>query len=400
MAKRDCYEILGVERNADATTIKKAFRQLALQYHPDRNPNNKDAEAKFREATEAYEILSDPQKRAAYDQMGYRAFDGGIGGGPGGFGAGMGGGFSGRGFTDIFEEMFREFSGNPGASQSQGAPYSARGDDLKYDLTLTLEEAFAGAKPEIKIQTLANCTPCKGQGKTEKSTTQTCAGCRGTGRQRLQQGFFMVERTCGQCQGNGVLIKDPCTQCHGQGRVPETRKKVLNVPAGVEEGTRLRLSGEGEAGIRGGAAGDLYIFISIKPHAFFERDGMDLYSSVPIPMTTAALGGKIDVPTIEGDKATIAVPEGTQSGQMLRLKGKGMTGLRTPLRGDMHIEISVETPMNLTRKQKELLQEFDAQTKTKVVNPQSEGFLKKMASFWGERTPEDDSKKTNKKSKR
>lgn len=374
MPQRDLYEILGVPRSADQETIKKAFRALALKYHPDRNPGNKEKEEKFREASTAYEILSDEQKRAAYDRYGMNAF---------GQGAHDAGGFGMGGFADIFEEMFREFTGGTAGTYGSRTPQSARGADLKYELTLTLEEAFKGAHPEIKIQTLITCEPCLGSGSLDKSSVEVCAKCHGSGKQRLQQGFFMVERTCVSCQGTGATIKNPCTSCHGQGRISKSKTISINVPAGVEEGIRLRISGEGEAGLRGGIPGDLYVFINIKPHPFFEREGMNLYCTVPLPMIKAALGDKIDVPTIEGGKATITVPEGTQSGQTLRLKGKGMTALRTSSRGDLLIEISVETPQNLTRKQKELLREFDSQSKAKKVSPKSESFLQKMKSLWG-----------------
>lgn len=380
MSQRDLYEVLSVHRSADQETIKKAFRVLALQHHPDRNPGNKDAEEKFREASTAYEILSDEQKRAAYDRYGMHAFGQGMHD-AGGFDMG---GFGGRGgFSDIFEEMFREFTGGTSSSHGSHKPQSARGSDLKYELEITLEEAFKGVSPEIKIQTLITCDPCHGSGSIDKSSVETCSKCHGSGKQRLQQGFFMVERTCVSCQGTGATIKNPCPSCNGQGRISKLKTLSINIPAGVEDGIRLRIGGEGEAGLRGGSSGDLYVFINLKHHPFFERDGMNLYCTVPLPMIKAALGDKIDVPTIEGGKATITVPEGAQSGQTLRLKGKGMTGLRTSSRGDLLVQISVETPQNLSRKQKDLLREFDSQSKAKKVSPKSESFIQKMKTLWG-----------------
>ncbi|MBS0185538.1 MAG: molecular chaperone DnaJ [Proteobacteria bacterium] len=372
MSKRDLYEVLNVSRTADQETIKKAFRKLALLYHPDRNPGNKEAEEKFREATSAYEILSDEDKRAAYDRYGMRAFE-------------QGGHssqtyeFSGTDFSSIFEEMFRDMTG--GSSQ-RPQPQNSRGSDIKYDLEIPLEHIFKESRPEISLRTLVTCDTCDGTGQTDKSVAETCHHCYGSGRQRVQQGFFMMERTCTSCQGTGALIQNPCTTCKGQGRLTKTKKISINIPAGIEEGTRLRIRGEGEAGLRRGTAGDLYVFVSILPHPFFEREGADLFCSVPLPMTKAALGDKIDVPTIEGGKATITVPEGTQSGQHLRLKGKGMPILQRSSRGDLIVEVIVETPQNLTKKQKDILREFDAQSKTKKVSPQSQSFLEKMKRLW------------------
>lgn len=375
MSKRDLYEILNVPRTADQETIKKAFRKLALQYHPDRNPGNKEAEDKFREATQAYEILSDADKRAAYDRYGMDAFSQSAHGH-------QSYGFGSTDFSSIFEEIFRDMTGSSSHTQKTSQPQSARGSDLKYELELTLEEVFKESKPEITLHTLVKCSDCAGSGQKDKSKVETCHHCYGSGRQRFQQGFFMMERTCSSCQGTGGLIKNPCSSCHGQGRVSKSKKISLTIPAGIEEGTRLRIGGEGEAGLRNGPAGDLYVFISLKPHPFFEREGADLFCTVPLPMTKAALGDKIDVPTIEGGKATITLPEGTQSGQQLRLKHKGMSVLRRSTRGDLIVEINVETPQNLTKKQKELLQEFESQSKTKKVSPKSQSFLEKMKQLW------------------
>ena len=371
MFDRNLYDILNVSSSADQESIKKAFRVLALKYHPDRNPGNKEAEEKFREATSAYEILSDAQKRAAYDRYGAQAFE---------QGGSAHSGFSGGDFSSIFEEMFREFTGQ--SQRGRKAPQSARGSDIKYDLEITLEEAFKGCTPSIKFQTLEKCDTCEGSGKTEKSTLETCHYCYGSGHQQVQQGFFVVERTCASCQGMGALIKNPCGSCHGHGRLSKRKTISVTIPAGVEEGSRLRISGEGEAGVRNGKAGDLYVFVSIKPHSFFERAESNLFCAVPIPMIKAALGDKIDVPIIEGGKATITIPAGTQSGQRLRLKGKGMSVLGKSTRGDLMIDINVETPQNLTKKQKEILKEFDAQTSTKKVSPKTQSFIETMKHLW------------------
>ncbi len=373
MSKRDLYEVLNVSRTADQETIKKAFRKLALEHHPDRNPGNKEAEEKFREATSAYEILSDADKRAAYDRYGMSAFEnGGRGHQSQGFGQGTD-------FSSIFEEMFRDMTG--GSSQGPQSQNS-RGSDIKHDLEIPLDHIFKESRPELSLRTLVTCDTCDGSGQTDKSAAETCHHCYGSGRQRFQQGFFMMERTCSSCQGTGALIQNPCTNCKGQGRLTKTKKISINIPAGIEEGTRLRIRGEGEAGLRGGPAGDLYVFISILPHPFFEREGANLFCTVPLPMTKAALGDKIDVPTIEGGKATITVPEGAQSGQQLRLKGKGMPILQRSSRGDLIVEIIVETPQNLTKKQKDILRDFDTQSKTKKVSPQSQSFLEKMKRLW------------------
>ncbi len=372
MSKRDLYVVLNVPRTADQDTIKKAFRKLALDHHPDRNPGNKEAEAKFREATAAYEILSDADKRAAYDRHGMSAFENGGRGH-------QSQGFGGSDFSSIFEEMFRDMTG---ASSQGPQAQNARGSDIKYDLEVPLEHIFKESRPEISLRTLVTCDTCEGSGQSDKSSAETCHHCYGSGRQRFQQGFFMMERTCSSCQGTGALIQHPCTSCKGQGRLSKTKKISLNIPAGIEDGTRLRIRGEGEAGLRGGASGDLYVFISILPHPFFEREGANLFCTVPLPMTKAALGDKIDVPTIEGGKATITVPEGTQSGQHLRLKGKGMPILQRSSRGDLIVEITVETPQNLTKKQKDILRDFDAQSKTKKVSPKTQSFLEKMKRLW------------------
>ncbi|MCE2509493.1 MAG: molecular chaperone DnaJ [Alphaproteobacteria bacterium] len=372
MAKRDYYEILGVQRNASAEDIKKAYRKQAMQHHPDRNPDDTSAEQKFKEANEAYDVLKDEQKRAAYDRFGHDAFEAG-GTHPGRPGAGD---FT--GFADIFDEMFGDFGfrGDPGRGSA------GRGSDLRYNLEVTLEEAFHGKQAEIRVPTLAPCTTCKGSGAAPGKGPVACTTCHGAGKVRAQQGFFTIERTCPACHGVGRVIEDPCTACHGVGRVQKEKKLSVTIPAGVEDGTRIRLAGEGEAGLRGGPAGDLYLFISTRPHRFFRRQGPHLACQVPIPMTTAALGGAIEVPTIDGTRARVTIPSGTQTGRQFRLKGKGMPGLRVGGRGDMYIDATVETPVNLTKHQQELLREFAKTGNPKKTSPASEGFLDKVKELW------------------
>jgi molecular chaperone DnaJ len=376
MAKRDFYEVLGVSKDADGKTIKSAYRKLAMQYHPDRNPDDKSAEDKFREATEAYDVLKDDQKRAAYDRMGHAAFDqsAGFGGGAGGFGAGFGAG----GFSDIFDEMFSDFMGGRGG----GRKANTKGADLRYDLDISLEEAFHGDNKTITIPVAIRCETCDGSGAAKGSSPVNCGTCGGHGKVRAQQGFFTVERTCPACQGQGQTISSPCGDCGGQGRVQKNRTLNVNVPAGVDTGTRIRLSGEGEAGLRGGAPGDLYIFINIYGHELFDRDGTNLLLTMPVPMTTAALGGTVDVPNLDGKRARITIQPGTQSGHRLRLKGKGMPGLQGRARGDLYVDIHVETPVNLTKKQKELLEEFSSDSKKQ--NPETTSFMNRIRNMFGE----------------
>jgi molecular chaperone DnaJ len=376
MAKRDFYEVLGVSKDADGKTIKSAYRKLAMQYHPDRNPDDKSAEDKFREATEAYDVLKDDQKRAAYDRMGHAAFDqsAGFGGGAGGFGAGFGAG----GFSDIFDEMFSDFMGGRGG----GRKANTKGADLRYDLDISLEEAFHGDNKTITIPVAIRCETCDGSGAAKGSSPVNCGTCGGHGKVRAQQGFFTVERTCPACQGQGQTISSPCGDCGGQGRVQKNRTLNVNVPAGVDIGTRIRLSGEGEAGLRGGAPGDLYIFINIYGHELFDRDGTNLLLTMPVPMTTAALGGTVDVPNLDGKRARITIQPGTQSGHRLRLKGKGMPGLQGRARGDLYVDIHVETPVNLTKKQKELLEEFSSDSKKQ--NPETTSFMNRIRNMFGE----------------
>ena len=376
MAKNDYYEVLGVGKEAGEGDLKKAYRKLAMQYHPDRNPDDAQAEARFKEVNEAYEVLKDDEKRAAYDRFGHAAFEQGGAAGPGG-GAGFSG--FGGGFADIFEEMFGGMSGGRRSGPS-------RGNDLRYNMRISLEDAFNGKDTEITIPSTVSCESCGGSG-AEKGTQPTaCSTCNGHGKIRHQQGFFTVERTCPTCHGQGTMIKNPCKACHGTGRTQKDKTLAVNIPKGVEDGTRIRLSGEGEAGAKGATAGDLYIFLEVSPHRFFQRETADLHCRVPIPMTKAALGGTIEVPTIDGARTRITVPSGTQSGQQFRLRGKGMTVLRSPSRGDMFVEVAVETPVNLTERQKELLREFQEHSQHDSSHPESEGFFTKMKEIWNDLT--------------
>ena len=346
MSKRCYYEVLGVDRTVNDDELKAAFRKLALKWHPDRNPGDASSETRFKEINEAYETLKDPDKRAAYDRFGHAAFEHGQG-------AGFGGDF-GSAFSDLFEGMFN-MGGRAHARRDGGE----RGSDLRYNMEITLEEAFAGKTAQVRLTKSVSCESCSGTGAKAGSRPKTCPHCRGAGRVRHAQGLFALEQTCAGCQGRGQVIEDPCGSCSGSGRVMRERTLSVNIPAGVEDGTRIRLSGEGEAGVRGGTAGDLYIFLSTAPHSFFERDGADLLCAVPISMVQAALGGEVEVPTIDGGKARVKVPEGTQSGRRFRLKGKGMPVMRTRHTGDMYVEVVVETPQKLTPRQRELLSEFE-----------------------------------------
>ena len=380
MAKRDYYDVLGVTRSAGEAEIKVAFRQMAKQYHPDRNPGDKAAETRFKEVNEAYEVLRDPQKKAAYDQFGHQAFEAGMGGGRGGA---AGAGFDFTSFADVFDDLFGDFmGGNANGQRRRGG--SARGADLRYNLTITLEEAFAGKRAQIRVPTAVACEACGGSGSEAGSEPVACPGCRGAGRVRSQQGFFTVERTCPTCQGTGRVIKSPCRACGGNGVQQREKTLAVNIPAGVEDGTRIRLSGEGEAAIRGGQPGDLYIFVTVAPHRLFRREGPNIFCRVPIPMPTAALGGQIEVPTIEGRRLRIAVPAGTQAGKQIRLRSKGMSELHGQARGDMFVEIVVETPINLTKRQQELLREFEksGNRDAKEHQPESEGFFAKVKELW------------------
>jgi molecular chaperone DnaJ len=373
MSKRDYYEVLGVAKTATEVELKAAFRKAAMQHHPDRNPGDKAAEAKFKELNEAYQYLSDAQKRAAYDRFGHAAFEqGGAGGG--GFGAE---GFA-SSMADIFDDLF---GGLGGGGRGRGSGGRERGSDLRYNMEITLEEAFHGKAATIKTPTTVTCEACSGSGAKPGARPRPCGTCQGHGRVRAQQGFFAVERTCPTCHGRGEVIDNPCASCSGAGRVSRERSLSVNIPAGVEDGTRIRLTGEGEAGLRGGPAGDLYIFLSIKPHPFFQRDGADLYCQVPISMVQATLGGEFKVHTLDGGESSVKVPEGTQSGKQFRLRGKGMPVLRSRDVGELYIQVRVETPQNLTRRQRELLTEFEAESSTKT-HPEAHGFFAKMKDFF------------------
>ena len=372
MSKRDYYEILGVPRDADEAALKSAFRKKAMQCHPDRNPGDEKAEAQFKELNEAYQVLSDGQKRAAYDRFGHQAFENGGGGGHPGFG----GDFA-SSMSDIFEELF----GMGGGRRRGASGGRERGADLRYNMDITLEEAFAGKSAQIRIPTTVSCEACSGTGAKPGSKPKTCGTCGGHGRVRASQGFFSIERTCPTCQGRGQVIEDPCTACSGAGRITRERVLSVNIPAGVEDGTRIRLANEGEAGFRGGPSGDLYIFLSIEPHAFFQRDWQDLYCRAPVSMVTASLGGTFEVPTIDGGRAQVKVPEGTQSGKRFRLSGKGMPVLRSKAVGDLYVQVDVETPRNLTKRQKELLAEFEKES-SKDTQPETAGFFARAKAFW------------------
>jgi molecular chaperone DnaJ len=370
MSKRDYYEVLGVAKTASEGELKGAFRKLAMKHHPDRNPGDKDAELLFKEVNEAYQVLSDGQKRAAYDRFGHAAFAQGAGG-PG-FGAD---------FSDFMSDIFEKFCGDTRGRGGRGPGGRERGADLRYNLEITLEEAFAGETATVKIPTAVTCETCAGSGAKAGSKPKPCPTCGGYGRVRATQGFFSIERTCPNCHGRGETIDDPCPSCGGAGRVTRERELSVNVPAGVEDGTRIRLAGEGEAGLRGGPAGDLYIFLSLKPHPLFQRDGADLFSRVPISLVTAALGGEFTVPTLDGSDAKVKVPEGTQSGKQFRLRGKGMPVLRSRDVGDLYIQVVVETPQNLTKRQRELLAEFERES-SRETHPESAGFLSRMREFF------------------
>lgn len=376
MSKRDYYEILGVERTADEKTLKSAFRKLAMQWHPDRNPGNAEAELKFKELNEAYQVLSDEQKRAAYDRFGHAAFQNGGGGGPGGPGFGPD-------FSDFMSDIFENFFGEGGGARTRGRSTGGRerGADLRYNLEIALEDCFRGKAEELTIPTSITCEACSGTGAKPGSKPKVCGTCNGYGRVRATQGFFTIERTCPTCAGRGEILDDPCDICRGAGRVTRERTLTVNIPAGVEEGTRIRVAGEGEAGLRGGPSGDLYIFLSIKPHAFFQRDGADLFARVPISMCTAALGGEVTVPTIDGSDARVKIPEGTQTGKQFRLRGKGMPVLRSRDVGDLYIQVVIETPQNLTKRQRELLQAFEAEC-SRDTHPESHGFLNRVREFF------------------
>ncbi|MGO4572519.1 molecular chaperone DnaJ [Microvirga sp. 2TAF3] len=371
MSKRDYYEVLGVSQTVTEVELKSAFRKLAMKYHPDRNPGDHEAEVKFKEINEAYQTLSDGQKRAAYDRYGHAAFANGGAGGPG----------FGNDFSDFMSDIFENFFGDTRGRGGRGTGGRERGADMRYNLEISLDEAFHGKTAEIKIPTSITCEVCSGSGAKAGSKPKPCPTCGGAGRVRATQGFFSIERTCPNCHGRGEVIDDPCTHCGGAGRVTRERTLSVNIPAGVEDGTRIRLAGEGEAGLRGGPAGDLYIFLSLKAHPFYQRDGADLFCRVPISMVAAALGGEFSVPTLSGIDAQVKVPEGTQSGKQFRLKGKGMPVLRSRDLGDLYIQVVVETPQKLTKRQRELLTEFDQEC-SKENHPESSGFFSRVREFF------------------
>lgn len=383
MAK-DFYQTLGVDKKASAEELKKAYRKLAMQYHPDKNKDDKTAEAKFKEISEAYDVLKDEQKRAAYDRFGSAAFDSSMGGGGGGGGGGGfgGAGFGGGNFSDIFEDMFGDMMGGRGG----GRQTNTRGSDMQYTMEITLDDAFNGKEATIKIPVNDTCDKCDGKGTESAKGAETCPTCHGAGRIRAQQGFFTIERTCSTCNGDGSVIKDPCKKCHGSGRIRKEKNLKVQIPKGIDSGRRIRLTGEGEAGMRGGPSGDLYVLIAIKPHRLFQRDGANLHCRVPIPMTTASLGGEIEVPSIDGSRNNVKIPPGTQTGQQFRLRGKGMNIMRSDSFGDLYIEIFVETPMNLSGQQKDLMKKLaeDLTAGKSGHSPESESFMKKMKDIWSD----------------
>jgi molecular chaperone DnaJ len=378
MAKKDFYDILGVNRDASDDEIKKAYRKLAMKYHPDRNPDSKEAEEKFKEAKEAYEILSDGQKRAAYDQYGHAGVDPNMGGGAGGQGFG---GF-GDAFGDIFGEIFGSHGGR-GGGRGGGRSGVYRGADLRYNLEVSLEEAARGTETRIRIPTMEDCGTCGGTGAKPGTKPVTCTTCNGVGQVRMQQGFFSIQQTCPKCHGTGKMVKDPCNDCHGAGRVKGSKTLQVKIPAGIDEGDRIRLAGEGERGQGGGPPGDLYVQIHIKPHAVFQREGDDLHCEMPIGFATAALGGEIEIPTLDG-VAKIKIPAETQTGKVFRLRGKGIKGVRSSYPGDLMCHVVVETPVNLTARQRELLKEFDDINRSDEAShsPRAKSWMDKMKDFF------------------
>ncbi|UCD30833.1 MAG: molecular chaperone DnaJ, partial [Desulfobacterales bacterium] len=373
--KRDYYEVLGLSRNASEAEIKKAFKRLAMKHHPDRNPDDEGAVEKFKEAKEAYEVLADAQKRAAYDQFGHAGVEGAGMGGPGGFGGGAS-------FSDIFGDVFGDIFGG-GRGGARGGSRAYRGDDLQYNLELSLEEAVAGTKVDIRIPTHVKCEECDGSGAKQGTTPTTCSTCGGVGQVRMQQGFFSLQQTCPRCHGKGKMITDPCGACHGHGRIQKHKTLSVKIPAGVDNGDRIRLTGEGEAGEHGGPAGDLFVLVSVRPHSIFERDANDLFCEVPISMTTAALGGELEVPTLNG-RVKLKIPTETQSGKLFRLRGKGVKSVRSGHQGDLLCRVLVETPVNLTKKQKEMLEQFNQSLAEDKVehSPRSSGWLDGVKKFF------------------
>ena len=375
MAKRDFYDVLGVSKNANPEELKSAYRKLAIKYHPDKNPGDKTAEDKFKEASEAYGILSDQEKKQNYDNFGHAAFEGGGGRQGGGFG----GGFSGADFSDIFEDFFGDFGGG---GRSRGRRNSSnRGSDLRYDLSITLEEAYEGKKQDIKFSTTEKCNTCKGNGSKPGHSPDRCTSCGGNGKIRTNQGFFTVQQTCPQCQGTGEEITNPCSDCNGQGNKQTSKKISVTIPKGVDDGTRIRLAGKGEAGTKGGANGDLYLFINVHSHDLFKRSDENLFFEFPISIADAALGTMIEIPTIDGGRAKIRIPDGTQNGKQFRLKGKGMPYMRGSGNGDLYVQVNTEVPISLNKAQKELLEKF-REIENEKSNPSIKKFFQKAKSFW------------------
>lgn len=388
MSKKDYYEVLGVNKNASQDDLKRAYRKLAMKYHPDQNKDNPEAEKKFKEVSEAYDVLKDEQKRAAYDRFGHSAFSNGSGGGAGrgGFSRGHGG-FSGFGeefhgdFSDIFGDFFGDMMG--GRRQSRSRSATSRGSDLKYNLSISLKEAFTGVEKNIKFSCGVSCDSCGGKGSKNPQGIKTCMSCNGAGVVRMQQGFFAIEQTCPSCGGAGQELKDPCSKCHGQGKYEGSKTVNVSIPAGVADGSRIRLAGEGESGLRGGSPGDLYIFVTIKPHDIFKVDGSDIHCRVPISFPKASIGGEVEVPTIDGGNVILKIPAGTQNGDKLRLKNKGMSKVRSSSRGHMYAHIHVEVPKNLNKKQKELIDELDKELSDYDSSKKDETLFSKMKNLWG-----------------
>jgi len=374
MAKRDFYDVLGVNKNASPEELKSAYRKLAVKYHPDKNPGDKASEDKFKEASEAYGILSDQEKKQNYDNFGHAAFEGGGGRQSGGFS-----GFGGADFSDIFEDFFGDFGGS---GRSRGRRNTSnRGSDLRYDLSITLEEAYEGKKHDIKFSTTEKCNTCKGNGSKPGHSADRCTVCGGNGKVRSNQGFFTVQQTCPQCAGSGEEITNPCNDCNGQGNKQTSKKISVTIPKGVDDGTRIRLAGKGEAGSRGGANGDLYLFINVHSHDLFKRSDENLFFEFPISIADAALGTIIEIPTIDGGKAKIKIPDGTQNGKQFRLKGKGMPYMRGSGNGDLYVQVNTEVPISLNKEQKELLEKF-REIENEKSNPSIKKFFQKAKSFW------------------
>ena len=379
MTEKDYYEILEVSKTANGDEIKKAFHRLALKYHPDRNPGDKEAESKFKEINEAYEVLKDEQKRAAYDRYGHQAFaNGGMGGGNpfGGFEFNFGSG----GFSDIFSQVFSDFMG--GGRAGSGTAYAQPGADVRYNMEISLEEAFSGMEKEIKIPSSVTCEKCHGHGTKDGKEAPVCPHCKGSGKVHLQKGFFVVEQACPHCQGTGHMVTDPCPDCKGNGFIRQEKTIKVKIPAGIEDQTRMRIPGGGEAGTRGGESGDLYVFISVKDHPLYSREGANLYTRVPISMCCAALGGKIEIPSIDGEKIELSIAPGSQNDQVVKVKGQGMTMMRSKGRGDLFVKLRVETPVNLSAKQKELLEEFRSISKDESCQPESKSFFDKVKDLF------------------